>query len=113
MWTDKLSGGVLRVLTPMGSRYIEPTLPQRLYLLWIFRHFPILPQQVLTRRQQSLVDAMCVAHRYVGLPHGGEAEIPIIGTVERRPAVLVERVPSNRQSVRITEVPLADLQQQP
>jgi hypothetical protein len=112
MWIDKLSGGVLRVLTPIGSRYIQPSLPQRFYLLWIFRNFPILPQQVLSQRQQRLIDTLCAEHRYISLSHM-EMEVPIIGTVERRQPVLVEPVPPKRQTVRITEVPLADLRQQP
>jgi hypothetical protein len=113
MWIDKLSGGVLRVLTPIGSRYIQPSLPQRFYLLWIFRNFPILPQQVLSRRQQRLIDALCAEHRFVSLTHGTELDVPIIGTVERRPPVLVEPLPVKRHTVRITEAPLADLRQQP
>jgi hypothetical protein len=48
MWIEKLFAGVLRVLTPLGARYINPTLAQRIYLLWIFRHFNVLPLPVLT-----------------------------------------------------------------
>jgi len=47
MWIEKLLGGVLRVLTPLGARYIRPALAQRIYLLWIFRNFKVLPLQVL------------------------------------------------------------------
>src|SRR5207237_1036313 len=39
MWTEKLSAGVLRILTPLGPRYLKPSLSQRVYLLWVFRHF--------------------------------------------------------------------------
>src|SRR6267154_5821974 len=52
MWLEKIFGGVLRVLTPLGPRYIKPALSQRIYLLWIFRHFHILPVQVLSARQR-------------------------------------------------------------
>ena len=48
MWFEKLFAGVLRVLTPLGPRYIRPSFAQRIYLLWIFRHFKVLPLQVLT-----------------------------------------------------------------
>ena len=48
MLIGKLSSGVLRVLTPLGPRYIRPTFWQRVYLLWTFRHFDLLPLQVLT-----------------------------------------------------------------
>jgi hypothetical protein len=60
MWIEKLFAGVLRVLTPLGARYIQPSLAQRIYLLWIFRHFTVLPLQVLTPRQRRVIDAMCV-----------------------------------------------------
>ena len=45
---DKLNDGVLRVLTPLGPRYIRPSFKQRLYLLWVFRNFQVLPMQVLS-----------------------------------------------------------------
>jgi hypothetical protein len=38
MWMQKLSDGVLGVLTPLGPRYIKPTVLRRVYILWIFRH---------------------------------------------------------------------------
>ena len=60
MLFEKLFSGVLRVLTPLGPRYIKPSLTQRIYLLWVFRHFKILPLQVLTGGQRQVIDAMCV-----------------------------------------------------
>ena len=51
MWFEKLFSGVLCVLTPLGPRYIKPSFGQRIYLLWVFRHFHILPLQVLNSRQ--------------------------------------------------------------
>jgi len=111
MWISKLSSGVLRMLTPLGYRYVQPSMIERLYLLWIFRNFPILPQQVLSRRQQRLVDEMCAEHGFVSLMHGEELEIPIIGTLERRPAGLVEELPARMPPVPVREAPLADLRQ--
>ena len=84
MWLEKLSFGILRVLTPMGPRYLRPTLLQRIYLLWIFRHFQMLPLQVLSIRQQKWIDALCAQHRFVSLGHSAEDE-PVLGTVEWRP----------------------------
>ena len=65
MWIEKLLAGVLRVLTPLGARYIRPALAQRIYLLWIFRNFKVLPLQVLTPRQRRMIDALCVDPRFV------------------------------------------------
>ena len=41
MWVEKLLAGVLRVVTPLGARYIKPSFARRIYLLWIFRHFKV------------------------------------------------------------------------
>src|ERR1700726_3510395 len=62
MWMEKLSYGVLRVLTPLGPRYLNPSFAQRLYLLWIFRNFETLPVKVLSPRQQRWIDAICARH---------------------------------------------------
>ena len=84
MWIEKIFAGVLRVLTPLGPRYIRPSLKQRLYLLWIFRHFQILPLQVLTPAQRSFMDVLCVEPRFVSATQENGVEAPILGTLERR-----------------------------
>jgi hypothetical protein len=55
---EKLLGGILQVLTPLGPRYIRLSFGQRIYLLWIFRHFRVLSPQVLTSRQHRLIDRL-------------------------------------------------------
>ena len=101
MLMGKLFGGVLRVLTPLGPRYVKPTLSQRLYLIWIFRHFDILPLQVLNARQRRLIDTLCVQRRFVSLDHVSEMEgAPLLGTVERRPPVEVETPSPKRPNDR-------------
>jgi hypothetical protein len=114
MWIEKLVGGVVRILTPIGPRYIRLTLSQRAYFLWIFRHFDKLPQKVLSERQQRFVDQLCVEHRFISLPSTMD-EAPVIGTLERLPLVQLEDVPSKRPvgSVPDAAAPLADLQQRP
>jgi hypothetical protein len=83
MLIEKMSVGVLRVLTPVGPRYIRPELSQRLYLLWIFRHFQLLPVQVLSQRQQRWIDGLCTQHRFVSAPQGsGLDDLPVLGTVD-------------------------------
>jgi hypothetical protein len=84
---EKLFSGVLRVLTPLGPRYIKPSLAHRIYLLWVFRHFQILPLQVLTGGQRRVIDAMCVEPRFVSLAQADGGDAPILGTLERRPTV--------------------------
>jgi len=88
MLIDKLADGILRVLTPIGPRYIKPSLQQRIYLLWIFRNFNVLPQQVLSHRQQRFIQDLCAEHKFVSLPPTNVwAEAPILGTVERSPSM--------------------------
>jgi hypothetical protein len=103
MW-EKLAGGVLRVVTPLGPRYINPSFLQRVYLVWIFRHFATLPHQVLRSRQQKMIDRLCTSHAFVSLrPHNGLEQAPIVGTVERRPLVLVDKPRARRPLVAFAE----------
>ena len=114
MWMETLFDGVLRVLTPLGPRYVNPSFFERLYLLWIFRNFHTLPVRVLSRGQLRRVDAICSRHGFVSFPGvNGSFETPIIGTLEQRPPV--ENLPSRRpsESVGHSVAPFAaDIQQQ-
>jgi hypothetical protein len=86
MWIEKLVSGVLRVLTPLGPRYLRPSFTQRLYLLWVFRHFETLPVKVLTSRQRRLIENMWAQDRFVSFGMG-VADAPLLGTLEQRPPV--------------------------
>jgi hypothetical protein len=102
MLMRKLSAGVLRVVTPLGPRYIKLTFSQRLYLVWIFRHFEMLPLQVLSNRQRALIDALCVQQQFLAThPTDAVEEFAIIGSVERRPPVEVETLPSLRPNTSV------------
>ena len=85
MWIERLSGRVLRVLTPLGPRYIKPSSSrERLYLAWMFRHFETLPEPVLSPRQQKLIDRLCSQNEFAFVPDAKNLnEIALIGTVER------------------------------
>jgi hypothetical protein len=75
---------VLRVLTPLGPRYLSPSFLERVYLLWTFRNFTSLPLVVLNHRQQKLVDRLCSQQKILSLAfENGMFEQPLIGTVER------------------------------
>ena len=89
MLIGKLSNGVLRVLTPLGPRFVRPTLSQRLYLLWTFRHFELLPLQVLNPRQRQLIDDLCADQRFVT---GAEAAgIEVGKLLERAKSPAIEK----------------------
>ena len=115
MWIEKLADGVVRVQTPIGPRYVMPSFWQRVYLLWMFRNFPILPHAVLSRRQQRMIDGMCSEQRFVSRAYAdGMDEAPVIGTVERRPAMGAERLPPRRPTAgERSDSIAAEVRQQP
>jgi hypothetical protein len=84
MWIEKLASGVLQVDTPIGPRYVQPNLKQRAYLLWIFRNFPSLPQQVLRPAERRLIDRLWSENKFVSMPAMGAPNQPVIGRIERR-----------------------------
>ncbi|HZQ25726.1 MAG TPA: hypothetical protein VFA89_23245 [Terriglobales bacterium] len=102
---DKLSGGVLRLLTPIGPRYVQLSFWQRVYTLWIFRHFHSLPQQVLSRRQQEFLQRLCADPSLITWSRDHLAtDMPVIGTIEQRLPVASEsdRVASRKSTERGT-----------
>jgi hypothetical protein len=100
MWIEKLAEGVVQVQTPIGPRYVMPSFIQRIYLLWMFRNFPILPHAVLSKRQQRLIDRMCSEQRFASLAYAdGMSDTPVIGTVERRPPIAADQMPPRRPVV--------------
>jgi hypothetical protein len=115
MWLEKLSEGVLRVLTPLGPRFVRPSFVQRLYLLWIFRNFHTLPTRVLSRGQQRLIDRMCVQRGFISQfgPSRVE-EFAVLGTLEQ-PLPIEQALPPRRPPTSIHDAvrPLvADAQRQ-
>jgi hypothetical protein len=101
MLIEKLADGVVRVQTPIGPRYVIPSFLQRVYLVWMFRHFPILPHAVLSRRQKRMIDRLCAGQRFASMAYAdGMEEAPVIGTVERRPVVGMEQLPPRRPAAR-------------
>ncbi|HXZ33180.1 MAG TPA: hypothetical protein VEH30_12950, partial [Terriglobales bacterium] len=65
MWIERLLYGVLRVVTPLGPRYLSPSFLERVYLLWMFRNFSSLPVVVLNHRQRKLVNRLCSQQKFV------------------------------------------------
>ena len=93
MWIEKLTDGVLELDTPIGPRYIQPSFAQRAYLMWTFRNFSSLPQQVLRPRELRLIDRLWSESRFVALSAAGAPDKPVIGRVERRAPTRAEVVP--------------------
>lgn len=100
MLIDKLAEGVVQVQTPIGPRYVMPTFVQRMYMLWMFRNFPILPHAVLSRRQQRMIDRLCSEQRFASIAYAdGMDEAPVIGTIEQRPPIATAQLPPRRPPV--------------
>src|SRR5271169_7117784 len=84
MWIEKLTDGVIELDTPIGSRYVQPNLVERAYLIWTFRNFFSLPQQVLLPWERRLIDRLWSENRFVSLATAGASDRPVIGRIERR-----------------------------
>ena len=104
--TDKLSRGVVEILTPIGPRYLRLTFWQRLYFVWMFRNFTTLPQQVLSSIGLNMIEGLCARQAFVRFGRGLD-EAPVIGTVERYQVKLMgeDAQPPRRPNLRITEDP--------
>ena len=85
MWIEKLTDGVLELDTPIGPRYLQPSLAQRAFLLWTFRNFCSLPQAVLRPWERRMIDRLSSDNRFVSSSAPGSLDLPIIGRIERRP----------------------------
>ena len=96
MWIEKLANGVLQIDTPIGPRYIQPSFVERASLLWTFRNFPSLPQQVMSPWEQRLIDRLWSDHRFVSVSALDGPVQPVIGRVERRVTPQPEIAPSRK-----------------
>ena len=96
MWIDKLAEGVLQVDTAIGPRFVRLSFKQRAYLLWMFRHFPSLPHQVLSSREQRLIERLCDENGFASMPGMGAADAPVIGRIEKRITVSAEVLPMRK-----------------
>src|SRR5260370_9529636 len=86
MWIEKLADGVVQVQTPIGPRYLMPSFLQRVYFLWMFRHFPILPHAVLSHGHHRIIARLCSEQRFVSMAYpDGMEDAPAMRTVDTRP----------------------------
>ena len=96
MWIDKLAEGVLQVDTPIGPRFVRLRLTQRAYLLWMFRNFPSLPHQVLSLREQRMIERLYEENGFASMPGMGTSEAPVIGRIEKQITVAAEVLPMRK-----------------
>ncbi len=108
MSLEMIVAGVLRVVTPLGPRYIKPSMAQRIHLFWIFRHFQILPWEVLTPAQRRFMDALCMKSRSVPLTRANGLDAPLVGTLEKCQlsdgSLETKEIPARRPGREISDV---------
>jgi hypothetical protein len=68
MLLARLRRGILCVETNGLQRFFAPTVWQRLYLLWVFRHFRRLPLGVLSESNRACVERVCNQPAVAGDP---------------------------------------------
>jgi len=96
MWTKKLSAGVLRILTPLGPRYLKPSLTQRVYFCGHSAHFEKLPLQVLNRRQTEMIQTLWNEQRFVSVLYEEAAILELWKNVHRQNRKQRQAVPRFR-----------------
>ena len=97
MLMEKIRHGLLQVSTDHGPRFVEPSLLQRLQLIWMFRNFKLLPQEVLNEHEQMLIRALCGRKLQKRSDVNPDA---VIGTVEQQPSFPPKKQPFAAAQVR-------------
>ncbi len=77
---EKIRCAVLAVQTDNGVRYLALSFSARVRLAWTFRHFNVLPEEVLSESERALIAALLAGDNFVPAPI---ADI-CIGMVEKR-----------------------------
>lgn len=86
MWIEKIRRGVLQVSTDAGLHYVQPSLLEKIQLLWTFRNFRVLPEEVLTQHERQFIGQLCSKQRLQRPERHDFAELScVIGTVDRVP----------------------------
>lgn len=99
MWIEKMRRGVLQVSTDSGVRYVQPSFSERLQLLWTFRNFTVLSEEVLSQHEKHVLDELCANGRLFR-PHIADAmPICVIGIVERSHGLPPRKTPQRAMHV--------------
>ena len=98
MWMEKMRRGVLQVSTDSGVRYVQPSFSERVQLIWTFRNFKVLSEEVLSEHEKHVLDGLCSDGRLFR-PHIADcAPICVIGIVERSHSLPPRRAPQRALS---------------
>jgi hypothetical protein len=97
MLMEKIRHGLLQVSTDHGPRFIAPSLLERLQLIWMFRNFKLLPQEVLKQNERLLVRQLCDKKMQRPADVNPDA---VIGIVEQQPSLPPKKRPLTTAQVR-------------
>jgi hypothetical protein len=93
MLMEKMRRGVLQVSTDSGVRYVQPSFSERLQLLWTFRNFNVLSEEVLNEHEKQILHGLCTDDRLFR-PHITDClTVCVIGTVECSHSLPARRAP--------------------
>lgn len=93
MWIEKIRRGVLHVSTDSGLRFVEPSLRERIYLLWTFRNFHILSEEILKPQELQLMRRLCNERRLMKPKGDADSQNCVIGIVELPKAPVTKKFP--------------------
>jgi Gram-negative bacterial TonB protein C-terminal len=98
-WDDSKGTGaqLLELRTAAGAVYVCPSRWQRLRLRWAFRHFHVLPLQVLSRRDQRLIEKLFQSAVVTpASPVAGTTLLGVVENVQPKPPASAARVVTMR-----------------
>jgi Gram-negative bacterial TonB protein C-terminal len=98
-WTDIKGTGaeLLELRTAAGVVYVCPSRWQRIRLRWLFRHFHVLPLQVLSRRDQRLIEKLFQSAVVApASPVAGTTVLGVVENVHPKPPASAARVVTMR-----------------
>jgi len=98
-WNDIKGTGaqLLELRTAAGAVYVCPSRWQRLRLRWLFRNFHVLPLQVLSRRDQRLIEKLFQSAVVVpASPVAGTTLLGVVENVHPKPPASAARVVTMR-----------------
>ncbi|MCI0349703.1 MAG: hypothetical protein L0Z53_09785 [Acidobacteriales bacterium] len=101
MLIEKIRRGVLQITTDAGTHYVQPSLFEKLQLLWTFRNFSVLPEKVLTDHERQFIGQLCEQRQLEksSLRDFAKASC-VIGTVDRVSPAPKKLVKSSREPER-------------
>src|ERR1700761_7374271 len=84
---------LLELRTAAGAVYVCPSRWQRIRLQWAFRHFHVLPLQVLSRRDQRLIEKLSQSAVVTPIsPVPGATLLGVVENLYAKPSAATARV---------------------